>query len=69
MIKKIMLRVLNKVYPSPYTQIIFGNSYLKKTGYIKSLKEKVSVDCNGSPVPWWTYSFVDFFIKKNRQED
>jgi hypothetical protein len=45
-------------------QIIIGNSYFSKTGYLKSLLKKNPLDSDGHPVPWWTYSFTDFLIKR-----
>ena len=42
--------------------------YLKETGWIKSFILQKPVDNSGNPIPWNTYSFIDFIsqrLKKN----
>jgi hypothetical protein len=36
------------------------NGYLKETGWTKSVRNGMSVDKNGSPIPWFTYPMNDF---------
>jgi hypothetical protein len=40
------------------------SGYLVDTGWIKSAADRTSVDGNGDPIPWVTYSFIDFFKGK-----
>lgn len=35
-------------------------NYLEKTGWLLSRKRRMSLDCDGSPIPWYTYSFFQF---------
>ena len=35
-------------------------SYLSKTGWLRSIDELLPVDVEGKPLPWFTYSFIDF---------
>ena len=44
--------------------LIHPNSALIKIGWFKSFREKSVVDKNDNPIPWWTYSFIDFIEKK-----
>lgn len=47
----------------------FGvKGYLAEIGWFKTLKSKSPVDENGDPIPWVTYSFIDF-IKNRIQKD
>ena len=49
--------------------ISFGvKGYLAEIGWFKTLKSKSPVDENGEPIPWVTYSFIDF-IKDRIQKD
>ncbi|MDF3079066.1 MAG: FkbM family methyltransferase [Sphingobacteriaceae bacterium] len=39
----------------------FGvKGYLAEIGWIKSFENKAPVDIDGNPIPWVTYSFIDF---------
>lgn len=38
--------------------------YLSETGWTESYRTKTAVDAEGRPIPWLTYSFLDFI--KNR---
>ena len=37
-----------------------GKGYLHEIGWFKSFDNKKPVDGNGNPIPWVTYSFLDF---------
>ena len=41
-------------------RILLQKSALKEDGWFKSVKTKQAVDKNGNPIPWLTYSFIDF---------
>src|SRR5690606_37460447 len=49
----------------------FGvKGYLAQIGWFKAFDTKSSVDENGNPIPWVTYSFIDFIkdrINKNHK--
>ncbi len=49
----------------------FGTKgYLCDIGWFNSFQSKMPVDVNGEPIPWVTYSFIDFIekrIKKSHQ--
>jgi hypothetical protein len=41
--------------------VSFGiKGYLAETGWLRAFDEKAPVDADGSPLPWVTYSFIDF---------
>jgi uncharacterized protein YuzB (UPF0349 family) len=42
--------------------------YLENIGWFKAFDSKSAVDANGQPLPWVTYSFIDF-IKDRLSED
>jgi len=39
---------------------MYGIGYLSEIGWIDSFKKKMPVDDNSNPLPWVTYSFIDF---------
>ena len=43
---------------------IHPKSALKKLGWFRSFKFKESIDHNGNPIPWWTYSIIDFLQER-----
>jgi SAM-dependent methyltransferase len=62
-IKKSVWRVLNFLGIGAYIQL-FLRSYLKDIGWIRSYHSKQSVDTQGQPIPWFTYSFIHFLEKR-----
>lgn len=44
--------------------LLFFNSALKHKGWFKSFRQKKSIDNYGNPIPWFTYSFLDFITKR-----
>lgn len=44
------------------------NSYLHQTGWLKSLEQKMSVDGNGSEIPWMNYPVVRFLRERLGKE-
>ncbi|WP_017260158.1 hypothetical protein [Pedobacter arcticus] len=42
--------------------------YLKQIGWYKAYESKSSVDENGNPIPWVTYSFLDFIKGRLKKE-
>lgn len=40
-------------------RLYFQKSALKSSGWFKSVKYRQSVDCSGSPEPWFTYPFLN----------
>ena len=46
------------------------NGYLKDIGWINSFKQQLPVDKNDNPLPWVTYSFIDFIATRlNKSQD
>jgi hypothetical protein len=47
----------------------FGvKGYLAEIGWFKTLKSRSPVDENGEPIPWVTYSFIDFIKTRINSE-
>jgi len=43
--------------------------YLSSIGWFKAFDTRSPVDCNGNPIPWVTYSFIDFIKGRlNKQQ-
>ncbi|HET8829931.1 MAG TPA: FkbM family methyltransferase [Pelobium sp.] len=42
--------------------------YLSQIGWYKAYESKASVDENGNPIPWVTYSFLDFIKGRLKKE-
>jgi hypothetical protein len=40
------------------------NGYLKNIGWINTFNNKMPVDGNNNPLPWVTYSFIDFISER-----
>lgn len=40
--------------------LFLSSEYLYNEGWFISYEKKQSLDLNGNPIPWWTYSFNDF---------
>lgn len=55
--------MLNFLGIGAYMQL-FLRSYLKDIGWIRSYHSKQSVDAQGQPIPWFTYSFIHFLEKR-----
>ena len=62
-IKNIVWDFLNLIGLGGCVQLMLL-SELKDSGWFKSFKTKRSVDKNGNPIPWLTYSFIDFITKR-----
>ncbi len=58
-IKNIVWTILNKLNIGGAIQLML-NGALFEDGWYKSFKTKQSVDRNGNPIPWNTYSFIRF---------
>lgn len=44
--------------------ILNKNSYLYKTGWMKSISELKPIDEEGKPIPWMNYCFIEFLKEK-----
>lgn len=67
---KYKLSPLSLLNPVKVKQLLsFGiKGYLAEIGWFKAYETKMSVDEEGNPIPWVTYSFIDFIksrIHKN----
>jgi hypothetical protein len=38
--------------------------YFIETGWIQSVEQQLPVDVNGNPIPWLTYSFIEFISRR-----
>ena len=47
--------------PEPEKPLLALDILVEKQGYGRTLREKVSVAADGSPIPWYTYPAVEFF--------
>ncbi len=57
--KKIIWSLLNVLGIGPWVQLAV-KSELKENGWNQSFIHKKPIDKNGNPIPWLTYSFLDF---------
>jgi len=72
MLKKIKKGIHVIFQPKLFKQLIsMGTSgYLYEIGWIESFRKKLPVDKSGEPLPWVTYSFIDFiFDRLNKSMD
>lgn len=52
--------ILKIMHLGPLMLYIHPKSALKRLGWFKSFHKKSVIDKHGNPIPWWTYSFIDF---------
>ena len=57
---KITWLVIRKLRLGFVVLAIHPKSILIKDGWFKSFRSASSVDANGKPIPWYTYSFIHF---------
>lgn len=62
-IKKTVWKILNYSYLGALVQLRL-KSGMMDDGWFKSFKTKKSVDANGNPIPWCTYSFIRFIEER-----
>lgn len=43
---------------------IHPKSALTTSGWFKSFRKKSVIDRNNNPIPWWTYSFIEFISER-----
>jgi hypothetical protein len=66
-IKKFAWSLLNRLKIGGTVHLLL-NGALVEDGWFKSFYSKRSIDSNGQPIPWYTYSFIKFIeprLKKN----
>ena len=63
-IKKLIWIVLKILRTGPLMLFIHPKSALLKAGWFRSFHTGKVVDRNGNPIPWWTYSFIDFIEER-----
>ncbi|GAB4124441.1 MAG: hypothetical protein OHK0045_11660 [Raineya sp.] len=61
--KKIVWQLLNFIGLGAYIQLLLL-SYLKDIGWVRSFHSKQSVDAQGKPIPWFTYSAIHFLEQR-----
>ncbi|NOG97071.1 MAG: FkbM family methyltransferase [Ignavibacteriae bacterium] len=66
-IKKIIWDILNFLHLAGPIQLIFVSS-LKEKGWFKSFRQKQSIDKFGNPIPWFTYSSINFLETRLKTE-
>lgn len=66
MLKKIINIAPVMLHPKLLIRLIsmFGVGYLFENGWINSYLKKMPVDRAGNPLPWVTYSYLDFIVTR-----
>ncbi len=66
------IKSLIQVFLSPrrlYALLSFNHKgYLSEIGWFKGFDSKSPVDSEGSPIPWVTYSFIDFIKERLKKQ-
>lgn len=65
--KQILWSILNKLKMGGAIQLRI-NSSLLHDGWFRTFETKTAVDKNGNPIPWWTYSFIDFITPRLKND-
>lgn len=60
----LLFNLARKLRLSPILLVLHPKSALKTSGWFKSFSTKSVIDINGNPIPWWTYSFIDFITQR-----
>lgn len=66
-IKSFIWIILNKLKIGAYIQL-FLQSGIKDIGWVNSYHSKKSIDSNGKPIPWNTYSYIYFIQARLKKE-
>ncbi|ODS81041.1 MAG: FkbM family methyltransferase [Cytophagaceae bacterium SCN 52-12] len=66
-IKNMIWSFLDRIGIGGYVSLHM-DSALKKYGWLRSYREKQSVDEDGNPVPWYTYPFTKFIRTRLRPD-
>lgn len=72
MLKRILNRIFrttqltNRLYKTYL--MLHKDGFLYETGWKRSLYEGMPVDKSGNPIPWLTYSFIDFITERIKSE-
>lgn len=61
--KNVIWKLLNFLRIGPFLQLALASS-LKESGWFKSFITKTSLDKKGNPIPWLTYSFINFLTPR-----
>jgi hypothetical protein len=61
---ELLFMVFRKLGLAPFFLAIHPRSALKSTGWLRSFRTSSVIDNSGKPIPWWTYSFIDFIDSK-----
>ncbi len=56
----LIFNTLRKLHCGVLLLLIHPKSALKEYGWFSSFRQKKVIDKHGNPIPWWTYSFIDF---------
>ena len=59
-LKNIIWDFLNVIGIAGIIQLAWKGKYLSEKGWLKSFRTKQSIDKNGNPLPWCTYSYIQF---------
>lgn len=65
--KKIIWSLLNQLGIGPWIQLAI-RSELRENGWYLSFIHKKPIDKNGNPIPWLTYSFLDFIQPRLKKD-
>jgi hypothetical protein len=66
--KSIIWKIIRRLNLGILLLAVHPKSAIITTGWIKSFRSRSVIDQNNEPIPWWTYSFIDFIkdkLKKN----
>ena len=67
--EKIIFKLVFLFFKKKYlSALLFNDNYFNKIGFISSLEKKIPIDSNSKPIPWFTYSFVDFLVPRINKE-
>jgi len=64
----LIFKIFRKVNFAFLLLAVHPRSALITTGWFKSFRKKKVIDRNNNPIPWWTYSFIDFITERINNE-
>lgn len=56
----LIFNTLRKLHFGVFLLVLHPRSALREYGWFGSFRKKKVIDKHGKPIPWWTYSFIDF---------
>lgn len=63
--RKFIYKTLRRLNAGPILLLLHSKSALREEGWFISFRKRKVIDSMGNPIPWWTYSSIDFLKSRS----